>query len=135
MLSDKNHLEKTNIISKHKNTFYILMNEKMEFEGIIIMMWNEETVWQNNLRKLTFVIEEETDREFKWSIAVDVFGDKVDMMKDYKKGDKVKVGLNFRAREYNGRWFNGVSARRIDKANWATAESAPSAPADDDLPF
>jgi len=38
-------------------------------------------------------------------------------MKDYKKGDKVKVGLNFRAREYNGRWFNGVSARRIDKAN------------------
>lgn len=107
----------------------------MEFEGIITMMWNEETVGQNNLRKVTFVLEEDTEREFKWSIAVDVFGDKVDMTKEFKKGDKVKVGLNFRAREYNGRRFNGVSARRMDKSEWATANSTPSAPADDDLPF
>lgn len=107
----------------------------MEFEWIITMMWNEETVGQNNLRKITFVLEEDTDREFKWSIAVDMFGDKVDVIKEFKQGDKVKAWLNFRAREYNGRWFNGVSARRIDKAEWATASSAPSAPADDDLPF
>jgi hypothetical protein len=99
------------------------------------MMWNEETVGQNNLRKLTFVLEEDTDKEYKGSVAVDIFGDKVDMMKEYKKWDKVKAGLNFRAREYNERWFNGVSARRIDRAEWATASSNPSAPADDDLPF
>jgi len=107
----------------------------MEFEGIITMMWNEETVWKNDLRKLTFVLEEDTDKEYKWSIAVDVLADKVDMMKDYKKWDKVKVWLNFRAREYNGRRFNSISARRIDKTEWATASSNNSAPADDDLPF
>lgn len=99
------------------------------------MMWKEETVGQNNLRKLTFVLEEDTDKEYKGSIAIDIFGDKVDIMKDYKQGDKVKAGLNFRAREYNGRRFNGVSARRIDKTEWATASANPSAPADDDLPF
>jgi len=31
------------------------------------------------------VLEEETDREFKSSIAVDVFGDKVDMIKEFKQ--------------------------------------------------
>jgi hypothetical protein len=31
------------------------------------------------------VLEEETDREFKSSMAIDVFGDRVDMMKDYKQ--------------------------------------------------
>ena len=99
------------------------------------MMWKEETVGQNNLRKLTFVLEEDTDREYKWSIAVDIFGDKIDMLAWFKQGDKVKASLNFRAREYNGRRFNGVSARKIEKSQWATANDAPSAPADDDLPF
>jgi len=31
------------------------------------------------------VLEEETDREFKSSLAVDVFGDKVDLMKEFKQ--------------------------------------------------
>lgn len=31
---------------------------KIEFEGIITMIWQEETVWANNSRKVTFVIEE-----------------------------------------------------------------------------
>jgi single-stranded DNA-binding protein len=107
----------------------------MEFEGIITMMWKEETVWQNNLKKLTFVLEEDTDKEYKGSVAIDIFGDKIEMISWFKQGDKVKAGINLRAREYNGRRFNGVSARRVDKSEWATANSNPSAPADDDLPF
>jgi len=107
---------------------------KMEFEGIITMIWQEETVWANNSRKVTFVIEEETDREFKGSIAIDLWNDKADLIKDFKEGDRVKAWLNFRAREYNGRWFNGVSAWRLDKLDWS-APVAKAAPADDDLPF
>ena len=108
----------------------------MEFEGIITMMWIEETVWANNLRKINFVLEEETDREFKSSLAVDVFGDKVDIAKEFRQWDKVKVGLNFRAREYNGRRFNGISAWKIDRLDWSNnTKPKASAPADDDLPF
>ncbi len=107
----------------------------MEFEGIITMMGKEEAVGQNNLRKLTFVLEEDTDKEYKGSVAIDIFGDKVDIMKDFKQWEKVRASLNFRAREYNGKRYNGVSARRVDKADGATASSSPSAPADDDLPF
>ncbi len=106
----------------------------MEFEGIITMIWSEETVWANNSRKVTFVVEEETDREFKWSIAIDLWNDKVDLIKEFKQGDRVKAGLNFRAREYNGRRFNWISAWRLDKLD-GSAPAAKSAPADDDLPF
>jgi hypothetical protein len=104
----------------------------MNFEWIITMIGNEETVWQNNLRKITFVIEEESDREFKWSIAVDIFGDRVDMMKDFKVWDKVNAALNSRAREYNGRRFNSISAWRLEKANWSSSSNSNN---DNDLPF
>ncbi|HRU50174.1 MAG TPA: DUF3127 domain-containing protein [Candidatus Absconditabacterales bacterium] len=108
----------------------------MEFEGIITMMGIEEEVGANKLRKITFVLEEESDREYKSSIAIDAYGEKVDLVKNFKQGDKVKVGLNFRAREYNGRWYNGISAWKIDGIGTATASTPnPSAPADDDLPF
>lgn len=112
---------------------FIFYDFEMEFEGIITMIWTEENVWQNNSRKVTFVIEEDTDKDFKWSVAVDLWNDKVDLIKTFNQWDKVKVWLNFRAREYNGRWFNGVSARRIDKLDWTSAPKA--APAEDDLPF
>jgi hypothetical protein len=37
------------------------------------------------LRKITFVLEEESDREYKSSIAIDAFGDKVDLVKNFKQ--------------------------------------------------
>jgi len=106
----------------------------MNFEWIITLIGNEETVWQNNLRKITFVIEEDSDKEFKWSIAVDVFWEKVDMMKDYKVWDKVNASLNSRAREYNGRRYNSISAWRLEKTNWSST-STNSNTANDDIPF
>jgi len=114
--------------------YYVLM----EFEGIIKVIWKEEEVWQNKLRKLTFVLEENSDKEYKSSMAIDLFNDKSELIKPYKVGDVVKVGLNFRAREYNGRWFNSISAWRIDAASWSESgggAAAPAASGDDDLPF
>lgn len=110
----------------------------MEFEGTILTIWPEEEVWANNLRKLTFVVEENSDREYKSSMAVELYKDKVDLIKSLSEWDKVKVWLNFKAREYNGRWFTNISAWRIDKIDgWSTPTSntAPAKSADDDLPF
>lgn len=109
----------------------------MEFEGIITYLGKEEEVGQNGLRKITFVLEEDTDREFKTSMAIDLFNDKIDMIKEYQQGDKVKVGLNFRAREYNGRWFNSIGAWRIDKTGDSAtgASAADKSAGNDDLPF
>ncbi len=103
----------------------------MEFEGIITFLGKEEEVGQNGLRKLTFVLEEETDREYKTSMAIDLFNDKIDMIKEYNQGDKIKVWLNFRAREYNGRWFNSIGAWKIEKLG----SGGIPATSNDDLPF
>ena len=75
----------------------------MTIEGTIIFISEESIVWQKELPKISFVIEEDSDREFKNSLMIDLLGDKTELIKQYKVGDHVKVFLNYRAREYDGR--------------------------------
>lgn len=110
----------------------------MEFTGKIIFIGKEEKVGKNELLKVTFVMEE-SEAQYPNSMAIDLFGDKTELIKSYKVGDTIKAGLNFRSREYNDRYFNSISAWRIDPAEEG-ASNAPAAStgdesADDDLPF
>ncbi len=105
----------------------------MEYVWIITTIGKEEEVGQNKLKKLTFVLEENSDKEYKSSMAVDLFNDKIELIKAFKVGDAVKVSLNFRAREYNDRRFNSISAWRIDADNGASWSSSDQWW--DDLPF
>lgn len=119
----------------------------MEYAGIIINLIPEELVGQKQLRKKAIVVEEISDREFKGSVVVDFYGDKCDLLNGFKAWDQVKVGLNFRAREYNGKRYNGISGWRVDTlagggaAPVVSAATAPATPAawatsyEDDLPF
>ena len=112
----------------------------MNYEGKIIKLLPEETVGKNNLRKQTIVLEEINDREWKGGLVVDFFNDKIDLVKWFKEGDHVAVGINTRANEYNGRWFNWVSGWKIDAIasnGWeaAPAAAAPTEEYSDDLPF
>ena len=104
----------------------------MEFEGIVTILGEEEKIGQNEIPKKTFVLEEDTDREYKGSMAVDVFNDKISLLDGVAIWDKVKVWLNFRSREYNGRYFNSISAWRLDKMDGGSAAPANT---DEDLPF
>lgn len=110
----------------------------MQFTGKITKITPETTVGQNALPKISFMLEEVGDMEDykRNSIVVDILGDKVELIKQFKEGDVVKAGLNFKASEYNDKLYNRVTARRIDAAD-GTAPSAPatSKGSDDDLPF
>lgn len=83
--------------------------------GIVKFLGEERAVGENGLRIKEFVLEEDTDQEYKHSILFEVFNEKIDLVKDYKEGDKIKVVFNTKAREYNGRWFNRMSPRKIEK--------------------
>lgn len=109
----------------------------MEFTGKIIYKWAPETFGENSTQKLYVVLEEVTDREFKSSIAIEFYNDKIQLIEQYNQGDVVKAFLNPRAREYNGRRYNGISCWKLEGQNGSTGSSAPtSAPANtDDLPF
>lgn len=103
----------------------------MTFDGIIKFIGPEQTVGQNNVPKITFVLEENVDREFKSSIAVDILWEKTNLIKQYKVGDAIKVYLNFKSNEYEGKWFNRVSAWKIEGSSAAGGGQAQT----DDLPF
>ena len=86
----------------------------MTFEGTIIFISDEVLVGQKQLPKISFVVEENTDREFKNSLMIDLLGERTELIKPYKVGDHVKVFLNYRAREYDGRRFNSIGAWKIE---------------------
>ena len=105
----------------------------MKYEGTITFIGEIETVGQNALQKRTVVLEEVTDREFKWGLAFDLIKDKVNLIDPFHVGDTVKVSLNFRTNysENTQRYYTSISAWRIDGMNggaWSSAQ-------DDDLPF
>ncbi len=109
----------------------------MEFEGKISHILEVETIGENATPKQTVVLEEVTDREYPASLTVDFRRDKVELLANVSVGDVIKVWLNTRAREYNGRWYNSISAWRMDIVSQASAGDAPATvdEVDDDLPF
>lgn len=96
--------------------------------------------------KISFVVEEQTDREYKDTILLDMFSDRAEAFSNtYKEGDVVSVTFGGRVRDYTNKegitkkiW--SLSALRVD----LEASSSNSQPAakpvaaesdDDDLPF
>ncbi|MDR2189822.1 MAG: DUF3127 domain-containing protein [Candidatus Peribacteria bacterium] len=100
----------------------------MTIEGKILFISEETKVGQKELPKISFVIEENSDREFKNSLMIDLLGDKTELIKSFKEGDSIKVFLNYRAREYDGRWFNSIGAWKIEALGGSSNAS-------EDLPF
>jgi Protein of unknown function (DUF3127). len=96
-------------------------------QGTIIFISDEMNVGQKETPKISFVIEETWNRQYKDSLMIDLMGDKTNLIKEFKVGDVVAVSLNFRAREYNWRWFNSINAWKIDELS--------KAPDQEDLPF
>ncbi len=113
---------------------FIIEHIKMIFEWKILFVSEQVEVGQNNLPKINFILEENTDKEFKSSIAVDLLWEKTELIKSYKVWDIIKVSLNFKANEFNWKRYNRVSAWKIEWWNWSTTQKT-SSKQDEDLPF
>lgn len=114
----------------------------MDFTGKIINKGSRETIGQNGFEKLSMVLEEISDKDYKSSLMIEFFKEKIDLVESLKVGDVIKAYLNPRAKEYNGRRYNSVSCRKIDvisqggwKAAKAAGKSDESYDDNDDLPF
>ena len=60
----------------------------------------------------SFVLE--TVGEYPERVVFEVFGaDKINAA-NISVGDEVSIDFNFKAHEYNGRWFNSVSAWKVE---------------------
>ena len=67
----------------------------------------------------TLVIRE-VSGQYPQSAVIDAFGDKFESV---KVGDLVTCYFNLKAREYNGKWFQTISAWKIDGITPATAQT------------
>mgnify|MGYP005669017909 CR=1 FL=1 len=108
----------------------------MIYEWVVVQLLPEEEVGQNKLRKRTIILEEAGDSQYKWWLAVDFFNDKIDMIASLKTGEAVKVYLNAKTREYNGKWYNSITGRRIEPLDGSAPAESNDQQSDEELfPF
>lgn len=144
-----NRFEKTTYVSQ-PFIFFVL---PMIFRGKIIRVWPKESIPKadgSTMIKISYVVEEQTDREYKDTILLDMYNDRAEMFANtYKEGDTVSVTFGGRVRDYTNREgitkkICSLTALRVDlegSSNTYNSSSASSSkPAsktdsDEDLPF
>jgi len=83
----------------------------MEVSGQILVIGQTESVGTNNFKKRLLVVE--TDENHKQKIPIDFIQDKCEILNEYQVGQKVKVSINLRGNEYNGKYYAGIQGWRI----------------------
>ena len=107
----------------------------MEIIGKLVQVLDEQTGEGKNgpWRKGGFVIE--TEGQYPKKVCFDVWGDKIDELKNLKVGSGIEVGFDIESREYNGRWFTNAKAWKFNAKDGAqTSADSPPLPGDDDIP-
>ena len=85
----------------------------MEVIGKVIVLGNTEEVGQNGFTKRMLVVE--SSEQYPQKLAIDFVKEKTSILDNYKVGDEVKVSVNLRGTEYNGRYFVNLQGWKIDK--------------------
>lgn len=95
----------------------------MELSGKLKLVLNEET-FASGFNKRSFVIAVESN--YPYDVCFDLLKDKVRMIDGFNTGDEIKVSFDIKSREYNGKWFTGATAWRVEKLGAGMSSSASS---------
>jgi hypothetical protein len=88
----------------------------MEINGTLIKILPIESGQKNGggeWSSQTIIIEQEG--QFPKPIAVNLFGDKINLLNGIHLNDKLSVSINIESREYNDKYFTKVNAWKIAK--------------------
>jgi len=85
----------------------------MEVTGKVHLIGQTETVGNNGFTKRQIVIA--TDEQYVQHIPIDFVKDKTSLLDNYKVGDSVKVSINVRGSEYQGKYYVNLQGWRIEK--------------------
>ncbi len=116
----------------------------MIFRGKILWIGPKESIPKadgSSMVKISFVVEEQTDREYKDTVLLDMYNDRAEMFANtFKENDNVSVTFWGRVRDYTNREgvtkkICSLTALRVDlEGNGGGSRPAAKAD-DDDLPF
>ncbi|MGB0793066.1 MAG: DUF3127 domain-containing protein [Opitutales bacterium] len=95
----------------------------------------EEQTFASGFNKRAFVVTTEAEK-FPQDVQFECLKDKVELVRQLNKGDKVTVSFDINGREWNGKYFVNLAAWKIESAAGAAASSdepPPFDPADEIL--
>jgi len=104
-----------------------------EITGKIIHIGQTETVGSaGTFKKRLLVVE--TDEQYSQKIPVDFVQDKTSILDNYNIGNEVKVGINIRGNEYNGKYYCSLNGWRIEKLGSSNTAQTQNNPKEFDAP-
>ena len=112
----------------------------MELLGIVKVICDLQVI-SEKFQKKEVVIE--TLEQYPQTIIIEFIQDKVDLLKNYKVGETVRIGINLRGRKWtdkegNDKFFNTVQGWKIAHDSSNQSESIPvrsEVESNEDLPF
>ncbi|WP_185871692.1 DUF3127 domain-containing protein [Blattabacterium cuenoti] len=115
----------------------------MEITGIVKKLFNIQK-FDSGFQKREIVLT--TEEPYPQNILVEFIQDKVDLLKNIKPKDKIKIFINIRGREWTNtegivRYFNSIQGWKIEHYSTETSNKPPITPSSlssddfDDLPF
>lgn len=108
----------------------------MEISGKVKVIGETEVVGSaGTFKKRTIVVS--SDEQYIQHVPIDFVQDKTSILDNYSVGQQVKVSVNVRGNEYNGKYYVSLNGWKIEKLGDAPVTSEPvknEEPAND-LPF
>lgn len=102
----------------------------MEITGKIKLIGETETVGSaGTFKKRLIVIS--TEEQYPQHVPVDFVQDKTSVLDKYQVGEEVKVSVNVRGNEYNGKYYVSLNGWKIERLSQAPVIP----PVTDDLAF
>lgn len=115
----------------------------MELQGSVKKVFETQT-FPSGFQKRELVLL--TEEQYPQPISIEFLSEKISLLDTITKGDKVKIGINIRGREWTSpegqtRYFNSITGWRLEKLSSSefeptqAASSPSSQPASNENPF
>ena len=123
----------------------------MEIQGTIKLIDETKTYGNNGFRKRELVLT--TEEQYPQHLLIEFVQDKTDLLNNFSQGQKVKISINLRGREWTNpqgevKYFNSIQGWRIETVEAEAPGMPPTPPMEafepaddlneeeyDDLPF
>ena len=84
----------------------------MEITGKVVIIGQIESVGQNGFTKRLVVVE--TNEQYPQKLPIDFVKDKTSLLDGFRIGQEVKVQINLRGSEHNGKWYSQIQGWKIE---------------------
>ncbi len=103
----------------------------MEVQGTIKMIDETKTYGNNGFRKRELVLT--TEEQYPQQLLIEFVQDKTELLNNYQPGQKVKISINLRGREWTNpqgetKYFNSIQGWRIEAPEQEGQEGIPPVP-------